>query len=216
MNQPASSPRDADANHSSAEGALSKRGASSKGNASGDPSLVEADGITIDLKNRHWAALLGLLFPGAGHFYQGRKKKAYLFAVCIVGMFAIGLFLGNGRVVYMSWKPDDYRLQFPAQVCVGLPALPAILHANATQAEDRNRGPRRSATTPPRPLTWSTFMAPPEDMTELSRWHLQSSAGFELGTLMTAVAGLLNILAVFDALSGPIAPANPNKKKEET
>lgn len=183
--------------------------------AHGDASsLVEVDGEVVNLKNRHFAALLGLMLPGLGHYYQGRKQKAMLYAICILGLFITGLVIGNGRVVYMSFTSDDYRLQFPAQMCVGLPTLPAILHANANKSNPVVANDPRPRNEEPRPLTWATFMAPPEDSVELSRWHFKSSAGFELGTLMTAIAGLLNILAVFDAFAGPIATSNQPKKDD--
>lgn len=204
-----------DSNNASGMNTASSSTAGRSGMKHDDLSIVEADGLTINLYNRHFAALLGLMFPGAGHYYQGRKSKAALFAGCILGLFVMGLYLGDSRVVYMSWKPEDYRLQYPAQMCVGLPALPAILHANAHPKADFGPARGRSGLNPPRPLTWKTFMAPPEDSVELSRWHYLSSAGFELGTLMTAVAGLLNILAVFDALAGPIAPLPAGKRKKE-
>ncbi len=97
--------------------------------SSGSGYIVHADQCEIDLKNRYFAALLAFLIPGAGHFYQGRTNKAYLFTVCILGLFFFGLYLGKGRVVYASTAAEDFRiLHFPAQVCVGLPALPAVYH----------------------------------------------------------------------------------------
>ena len=42
----------------------------------------------INLKNRHWAAVLAFLIPGAGHAYQGR----YFFADYVQGrVWSIGL-----------------------------------------------------------------------------------------------------------------------------
>ncbi|XZE34735.1 DUF6677 family protein [Pirellulaceae bacterium SH501] len=173
--------------------------------------IVEADGCQIDLKNPYLAALLAFLIPGAGHFYQGRTNKAYLYAACILGLFFLGLFLGQGRVVYASWTPEDYRIQFPAQMCVGLPAFPAVV-----QALVRSEEPSRSSNAPAEPSEWkwSEFMAPPKNLNTLSRWHFEGSAGFELGTLFTAVAGLLNLLAIFDAFAGPMPlPHSPERRK---
>ena len=39
----------------------------------------------VPLKNPFLAVCLGLLFPGAGHLYQGRTFKGASYAVCIVG-----------------------------------------------------------------------------------------------------------------------------------
>ena len=97
------------------------------GESDGRGHIVVADGCEINLKNRYLAAVLAFLLPGAGHFYQGRRNKAYLFAVCILGLFFLGMFVGQGRVVYASWSPDEYRIQFPAQLFVGIPAFPAAV-----------------------------------------------------------------------------------------
>jgi hypothetical protein len=83
---------------------------------------------------------------------------------------------------------------------------------------------------------WSGFMAPPRNVVEqarsatefrndeLSKWHLQYHSYFELGTLYTMIAGLLNILAIYDAVSGPVlyalvqdktkTPSPPDPRKE--
>ena len=38
---------------------------------------------------------------------------------------------------------------------------------------------------------------------------------FELGTLMTTMAGLLNIFAIFDALSGPVNEEETERRRKE-
>jgi len=179
--------------------------------------IVIADDCEINLKNRYLATVLAFLLPGAGHYYQGRFNKAYMFAACILGLFFLGLFLGQGRVVYAAWSPDEYRIQFPAQLCVGIPAFPAAvqgwIHRNDRKPEGRVNG--REAQTDPTPLKLSNFMAPPTSRTELSQWHFASSAGFELGSLFTAVAGLLNLLTIFDAFAGPMPlPTSDERRKK--
>jgi TM2 domain-containing membrane protein YozV len=171
--------------------------------------IVHADECEIDLKNPYVAGVLAFLIPGAGHFYQGRTNKAYLYAVCILGLFIFGLYLGQGRVVYAAWNPADYRLQFPAQVCVGVPAIPAVVQAW------RNWNPDQQ--TPRTGNAWSVsdFMAPPTSPSELSEWHLKASAGFELGSLFTAVAGLLNLLAIFDAFAGPMPLPHTDERRKK-
>lgn len=42
-------------------------------------------------------ALAAWLVPGAGHFWQGRRQKAVVFAVLVPLMFVVGLWL-NGRL----------------------------------------------------------------------------------------------------------------------
>ncbi|MFO0011499.1 MAG: DUF6677 family protein [Planctomycetota bacterium] len=170
---------------------------------------IVVDDCVVDLKNRYVAMALAILFPAAGHYYQGRKNKAYLFAACILGLFVMGMVIGRGRVVYASFSADDFRIQYPAQVLVGLPAAPSLV-----QAWIGNRDPQRKFL--------NGFMAPPpidvnarNNREALSRWHLESSAGFELGTLYTAVAGLLNLLVILDAFAGPIPMPQSNQRHKQ-
>jgi hypothetical protein len=158
--------------------------------------------------------------PGLGHLYQGRWAKAAVFFVCIVGTFVYGLYLGSssdphigwGRVVYFSMRKDDKRLPYICQVGIGLPALPALV-----QAYRMSDGKR---------VWWSGFMAPPrlsepsdpndpnKDQPLARDLYYYLSPFFELGTVYTMIAGLLNILAVYDAWGGPVL-SEPRKKDEE-
>ena len=171
------------------------------------------DDCEINLKNRYFAAALAFLLPGAGHYYQGRRNKAYLFAVCILSLFFLGLFVGQGRVVYAAWNPEEYRIQFPAQLCVGIPAFPAAIQGWIHRDDAKNGFIRQGDGT----WSWFNFMAAPSSTSELSKWHFDASAGFELGTLYTAVAGLLNLLAIFDAYGGPMPlPTSEERRKKKT
>lgn len=153
--------------------------------------------IEIDLRDPWLAAFLAWLIPGMGHFYQRRWAKGILFSVCILGTFIFGLAIGGGKVVYASFRPEDRRLQYVCQVGVGLPALPAIVQTMRV----RNGGE-----------AWGTFMAPPKIVraangqlrSELDDWQEQLHRYFELGTVFTMIAGLLNILAIYDAWGGPV------------
>jgi hypothetical protein len=191
----------------------------------------EFDGVEVDLKNPAFAAFLAFLFPGAGHYYQGRKRKAILFAVCILGLFIAGFIIGRGRVVYAypntfkitnipkmlskkGWGEiarnsyQDFRIHSYAQAMVGIPAFPMILQSRIG----------------PKPVNeqflWG-FMAPPPignpgdgNPDWLSKWNNEDSASFDLGSLYTAIAGLLNLLVIFDAYAGPMPiPIGQTKKK---
>jgi hypothetical protein len=63
----------------------------------------------------------------------------------------------------------------------------------------------------PRPI-WNSYEAPLRDLrvndfagdqTDLDRAHFLLGSRFELGVVFTMIAGLLNILAIYDALEGP-------------
>ncbi len=151
------------------------------------------DQFEIDLRQPGIAALWAWLWPGAGHLYQRRYAKGILFMVCILSTYFFGLAMGGGHVVYASWNQTEKRWQYFCQVGVGLPALPAIVQA------------RRHAAG--REALLGGIMAPPVinfDRDELAQWHKDYNLYFELGTLYTMIAGLLNVLAIYDAYGGPV------------
>ena len=55
-------------------------------------------------------------------------------------------------------------------------------------------------------------MVPPRNQEELSDWHYRLNMRFELGTLYTMIAGLLNVLAIWDAYGGPVL-SEPGKSE---
>jgi len=149
--------------------------------------------------------------------------------------------LGHGRVVYASYRPNDFRWQYPLfQVHCGIVALPAVVQAYKTKDGDdpywvmcerypadyadlNLRFSEIPADNPPAVMPEQTlkdgFMAPPGSLLDpnkrdertkdlpnqgvLARWHFDYRHFYELGTLYTMVAGILNLLAVYDAFCGP-------------
>lgn len=162
------------------------------------PSGDEGD-LKIDLRDPSLAALFAWLIPGAGHLYQRRTGKGLLFMACILGTYFFGLALGEGKVVYASWNQVDRRWQYPLQLGAGLPAAGAIV---------QNMVVRRGG----EPMLGGA-MAPPRSQEELSDWHYRLNLRFELGTLYTMIAGLLNVLAIWDAYGGPVVsePGKPDR-----
>lgn len=160
------------------------------------PAARPAEEIHVDLRQPGVAAMWAWLWPGAGHIYQRRYAKGILYMVCILGTWFFGLGMGNGHVVYAAFDwPDNFRWHYVLQLGVGLPAAPAIVQAVRVN-NDRT------------PL-FGDFMAPPgavdpERYDKLAKWHGDSHMFFELGTLYTVVAGLLNILVIYDAYAGPV------------
>jgi hypothetical protein len=194
------------------------------------PSLVNApadrpEPAPINLKDPYLAAFLAWLWPGLGHLYQGRRAKGVLFMIAILSTFFFGFFLGEGRVVYASWNPD-FRWPYVCQVCVGLPALPAVVEArraNNARAYLRSQGLLREEQTRHTSLFNNRWFVPPlrddpqtagEEPDELDALYYSLNRFFELGTLYTMVAGLLNVLAIYDAFAGP-ALARAKEEKEQ-
>ena len=158
---------------------------------------------TIELKDPLVAGILAWLVPGLGHLYQGRTAKGLLFMICILSTFFYGLFLSDGRAVYASWTDWDRRLPYLCQLGAGLPALPALVQ---TYLVRNGRAP-----------VFGGIMAPPATMAELNDWHRALHRYFELGTVYTMIAGLLNVLAIYDAWGGPVqlAAAEEKKRRDE-
>lgn len=172
----------------------------SKSQVTGD--VVIADGEELNLRNRNLAAFLAWIIPGAGHFYQRRYFKSLIFSVCVITSFVIGMFVAGGRCVYASWNNTEKRWQYVLQSGIGLAAIPAGIQAYA----------QRGGGEPP----LGDFMIAPKSSKTLDDWHKETASGFDMGTLYTMIAGLLNILVVFDAYAGPLPPPVPKSKRRES
>ncbi len=183
-------------------------------------SLIEVDDQLVDLRNRPLAALLAWLVPGAGHFYQRRHTKGAIYFVSIVLLWVMGFSLGGYHVVYASWQPTDRRWHYILQSGMGAAALPALVQSNRiADYTDRRTGWTREDYEP----LWSGFMAPPhrpvldDNTDEVSAWYARYGAGYEMGTWYTIIAGLLNLLVVYDAYSGPLGiPISGRKKTKDS
>lgn len=147
----------------------------------------------VDLRNPWLAGFLAWLVPGLGHWYQGRKGKAILYAVCILGTFFFGLALGEGKNVFWRWTsptadPEKFRFDYIAQFFVGLASLPALVQATLAQYG--------------MPPILGGYLAEPQPE-ELAGLYPRLGRLLEVGWVYTVIAGLLNVLAIYDALDGP-------------
>ena len=155
---------------------------------------------TVDLKNRYLAALLAWMVPGLGHWYQGRKFKAVLYGVGILSLFFAGMVLGDWKVVYWRWvnplrDSEHFCINYPGQFFAGLAAFPALL-----QATLKHYGMN--------PTLWGYLAEPSQN--EINGLYPRLGGKFvEMGYLYTTIAGLLNILAIFDAAEGPANQGEP-------
>jgi TM2 domain-containing membrane protein YozV len=148
------------------------------------------------------AGLLSYLVPGLGQIYQGRVGKGLLFLCSLYGLFFYGMYLGHGSNVYLSkvevtWPPKFDPLPFLGQSPIGVVAWPAII---------QYRNPALM------PAGWRDVMRkPPENRNEAGEWRgkslneLQSEGDkfWDLGWVYTVIAGVLNILVIYDAYAGP-------------
>ncbi|MDR3619579.1 MAG: hypothetical protein P4L85_09530 [Paludisphaera borealis] len=148
----------------------------------------------IPLRDPLRAAFLAWLIPGLGHFYQGRKGKAWLYAICILSIYFVGFALGEGKIVYWRWvnplsNPEKFSLYYIGQFFAGLPALPALI-----QGTIRHFRPDSN-------FLWGFMAEPPQNV--INGLHARLGKLVDIGTIYTTAAGLLNVLAIYDAYEGP-------------
>ncbi len=147
----------------------------------------------IRLRDPLFSAFLAWLIPGAGHFYQGRTGKALLYCVSILGLYFAGLAMGEGKIVYWRWvspfnNPEKFCIYYVGQFWVGLAALPALIQGTLEHFGND-------------PWFGGLLAAPTQN--DLNGLHPRLGKLVEIGTIYTTVAGLLNILAIYDAYEGP-------------
>jgi hypothetical protein len=152
------------------------------------------------------AGFLSYLVPGLGQLYQGRIGKGLLFLVCLYGMFFYGMALGNWKNVYLPNTARDKSLNpwnlpvpvanlynhmhFAGQFWIGVAAWPAVYQYWTYDREPRDH------------TTWSTFERTPSEE-ELNKLQRESDKTWDLGWVYTVIAGVLNILVIYDAFAGP-------------
>lgn len=161
--------------------------------------------------------LLSYLVPGLGQVWQGRVAKGVLFFVCIYTLFFYGMYLGTGTA-FVDGKPyhvsgsvylpqtrnnpfnlppfaaDLYnRPQFAGQFWVGVAAWPALWqYLNFDALEDDKGGNR---------LLGKFERQPREE--DLNAVQTAGDKRMDLGWVFTVIAGVLNIMVIYDALAGP-------------
>lgn len=179
------------------------------------------------------AAFLTYLIPGLGQVMQGRIAKGVLYFVCLYGMFFYGMWLGQFKNVWLAKTdklpkvtvpvvntelgglPKDlsYRKEFIAQFWIGAASWPAVIQYASTpplpgdaSGEDdweieaaKQRG------------VFGRYMQTPteSELNELQR-NADEIHHWDLGWVLTVIAGALNVLAIYDALAGPLVREDMN------
>lgn len=164
--------------------------------------------------------VLSYLVPGLGQMTQGRWTKGVIFFVGLYGLFFYGMALGNMKNVYLAsastqnssvgkFFSDLYnRPHFAGQMWIGVAAWPALVqYANYSAAQDR--GP-----------VFGTFQRTPS-ANEINDLQRSTNKLFDLAWVYTVIAGVLNILVIYDAIAGPAfreikaKPATETTEKKE-
>ena len=166
------------------------------------------------------AALFSYLIPGMGQVYQGRVGKGLLFFFGLYLLFFYGMWMGQWKNV---WLPDaralppagilgqqlggvakavSYRPQFLAQFWIGVAAWPAVYqYINYDPMKDEG------------PVFGKFQRTPTED--QLNDLQRNSSKRWDLGWVYTVIAGVLNLLVIYDAFAGPMFRDPPKWLEEE-
>jgi hypothetical protein len=148
------------------------------------------------------AGFLSYLVPGLGQIMQGRISKGLVFFVSLYALFFYGWALGQERNIYLPTDvaPDKrtsslfgdlyVRPHFVGQFFIGVAAWPAIWQY-AYYDESKDEGP-----------VLGRMMRAPNDK-EINRLQQEGSKLWDLGWVYTVIAGVLNILVIYDAIAGP-------------
>jgi hypothetical protein len=155
------------------------------------------------------AALLSYLIPGLGQIYQGRVGKGLLFFFGLYALFFYGMWMGQWRNV---WLPDadglpevaiggqnlggvakaiSYRPQFLGQFWIGTAAWPAVYQYFVFDRA-KDAGP-----------IFGKFQRTPDEK-ELNDLQRNGNKRWDLGWVYTVIAGVLNLLVIYDAFAGPM------------
>lgn len=179
------------------------------------------------------AGFLSYLIPGLGQIYQGRVGKGVLFMVCLLGMFFAGQYLGDWQNVYLPdlargqdavdehnvpapflnnpWHLPPllhplanvyHRWHFAGQFWIGMAAWPALWQYNKMPVPDA-------------PF-WHNFQRWPADEGKINTYLTNSDKTPDVAWVYTVIAGVLNILVIYDAFAGPAylaQAAKPNDAK---
>lgn len=135
------------------------------------------------------AGILAFVFPGAGHVVLGERKRGVLVACGVLGLFFGGLFIGGIDVVDSREDP----LWFAGQALVGPVAL-GVNHVHQTSFKMND--PQRKV------LRSRNPDESPRNVKSLGRMN-------EIGTLYATLAGMMNLIAILDALFHRPRPAAP-------
>lgn len=164
-----------------------------------------------------WAAFLSYLVPGLGQMTQGRFGKGLLFLVCLLGLFHTGQAMGNWQNVYLPKKGDPpfkrhqedlnllgsiyNRWHFGGQFWIGVAAWPALWQfANLPVPKEDNN-----------PF-WHAYQKAPEEG-KVNDFLRDNDKTPDLGWVFTVIAGMLNILVIYDAFAGP-AFVTPRRRED--
>ncbi|MGL6072977.1 MAG: DUF6677 family protein [Fimbriiglobus sp.] len=172
------------------------------------------------------AALFSYFLPGLGQVLQGRIGKGVLFFVCIYSLFFYGFWLGKMKNV---WIPESSRVpearlqvsfgnvrfldvtlggiaksvwnrpQFASQFWMGVAVWPALAQYVVSEPAPID-DPQKEV--PPMAVLKDYMQAPTE--AKFNDFQRAGDKTWDLAWIYTVIAGVLNLLVIYDALAGPV------------
>jgi TM2 domain-containing membrane protein YozV len=166
------------------------------------------------------AAVLSYILPGLGQILQGRIAKGLLFFFSIYTLFFYGMAMGAMKNVWLPPQsvlaklPDNvngvnlsgmpkalgYRTQFLGQFWIGAAAWPAVVQYFADEPAGL-------------PIIGKFMAMPPDD--DLQKLQRDGNKRWDLGWVYTLIAGVLNLLVIYDALAGPVVHEDEDEAKDK-
>ncbi|MCY2953959.1 MAG: hypothetical protein NTU53_18615 [Planctomycetota bacterium] len=122
-------------------------------------------------------ALAAWLLPGSGYLLIGQRARALTISITILLLFVLGLLIGGVKVVDppASYTPNPLKILFDKPWFVGQILAGPITLVTVAVGKDS------------------------DDRVASSSFHPSHARVNEIGTLYTAVAGMLNLLAIIDS-----------------
>lgn len=148
-------------------------------------------------------ALAGWLLPGLGYFLIGQRMRAYVAGTAIVLTFLAGIFIGGIRVIDVPGYDvkGRHRLDKNDQWLLKSSFAGEVMYKPWYIAQSLV-GPINIA------ATWFS-------LDQAGRGTKMSTARiFDIGTLYTAIAGMLNLLVMIDAAYRSTHPPKPETEPE--
>ncbi len=123
------------------------------------------------------AAVAAWLIPGLGHILAGHPKRGAILMVFIGGLWLVGLLVGGISVVHSRSADGTLRPWYLGQALIA-PSIAVEYTHDKLRARNEGNDPSPYDTTIP--------------------YQPAYGRAAEIGTLYTALAGLLNLLAIID------------------
>lgn len=160
--------------------------------------------VIQDAEPSDWAtppvvAGLSWLVPGLGYWLIGQRRRAMLAGLSIVLLFILGLLISGVRCIDVPGYGANGDLLYTRQA--GGQSKPLVLSAPFKAVLDK---PWYIPQIMAGPLTigssfWSVGVASVRDSNGGQAYPKATARMYDIGTLYTAIAGMLNLLVIIDA-----------------